>query len=63
VLRVIYANWFYLSMCAMLGGLAGWACLEPFFNEADFQAGRLSTGFMDRFMPKQKKPTSLAESA
>jgi acetyl-CoA carboxylase biotin carboxylase subunit len=32
-------------------------------NEADFQAGRLSTGFMDRFMPKQKKPTSLAESA
>jgi acetyl-CoA carboxylase biotin carboxylase subunit len=32
-------------------------------NEADFQAGRLNTGFMDRFMPKQKKPTSLAESA
>jgi acetyl-CoA carboxylase biotin carboxylase subunit len=31
-------------------------------NEADFQAGRLSTGFMERFMPKQKK-TSLAESA
>ncbi len=32
-------------------------------NEADFHAGRLNTGFMDRFMPKQKKPTSLAESA
>jgi acetyl-CoA carboxylase, biotin carboxylase subunit len=31
-------------------------------NEADFQAGRLSTGFMDRFMPKPKK-SSLAESA
>jgi acetyl-CoA carboxylase, biotin carboxylase subunit len=31
-------------------------------NEADFHAGRLSTGFMDRFMPKQKK-SSLAESA
>ena len=32
--------------------------------EADFQAGRLSTGFMERFMPKQqKKTTSLAESA
>jgi acetyl-CoA carboxylase biotin carboxylase subunit len=31
-------------------------------NEADFQAGRLSTGFMERFMPKQKK-SSLAESA
>jgi acetyl-CoA carboxylase biotin carboxylase subunit len=31
-------------------------------NEADFQAGRLSTGFMERFLPKQKK-TSLAESA
>jgi acetyl-CoA carboxylase biotin carboxylase subunit len=32
-------------------------------NEVDFQAGRLSTGFMERFMPKPKKPTSLAESA
>jgi len=31
-------------------------------NEADFQAGRLSTSFMERFMPKQKKG-SLAESA
>jgi len=31
-------------------------------NEPDFQAGRLSTGFMDRFMPKAKK-SSLAESA
>jgi acetyl-CoA carboxylase, biotin carboxylase subunit len=30
--------------------------------EPDFQAGRLSTGFMDRFMPKQKK-SSLAETA
>ena len=31
-------------------------------NEPDFHAGRLSTGFMDRFMPKPKK-SSLAESA
>jgi acetyl-CoA carboxylase biotin carboxylase subunit len=31
-------------------------------NEADFHAGRLSTSFMERFMPKQKK-SSLAESA
>jgi acetyl-CoA carboxylase biotin carboxylase subunit len=31
-------------------------------NEADFQAGRLGTSFMDRFMPEQKK-TELAESA
>jgi len=30
--------------------------------EPDFQAGRLSTGFMERFMPKQKK-SSLAETA
>ena len=34
VLRVIYANWFYLSMCSMLGGLAAWACLEPFYDDA-----------------------------
>ena len=31
-------------------------------NETDFQAGRLSTAFMERFMPKPKK-SSLAESA
>jgi acetyl-CoA carboxylase biotin carboxylase subunit len=31
-------------------------------NEADFQAGRLSTSFMERFMPRKKK-SSLAESA
>ena len=31
-------------------------------NEPDFQAGRLGTGFMDRFMP-QPKPGKLAESA
>jgi acetyl-CoA carboxylase biotin carboxylase subunit len=31
-------------------------------NETDFNAGRLSTGFMERFMPKPKK-SSLAESA
>jgi hypothetical protein len=35
VLRVIYANWFYLSMCSMIGGLVGWACLEPFIDEND----------------------------
>jgi len=32
-------------------------------NDADFQAGRLSTGFMERFMPKPQKKASLAESA
>jgi hypothetical protein len=33
LVRVIYANWFYLSICAMLGGLAGWALLEPWFDD------------------------------
>jgi len=31
IIRVIYANWFYLSIVAMIGGLIGWACLEPFY--------------------------------
>ncbi|HET9359944.1 MAG TPA: acetyl-CoA carboxylase biotin carboxylase subunit [Vicinamibacterales bacterium] len=31
-------------------------------NEPDFQAGRLSTSFMERFMPRQKK-TDLADTA
>jgi hypothetical protein len=31
-------------------------------NDPDFQAGKMSTAFMDRFMPKPKA-ASLAESA
>ena len=31
--------------------------------EADFQAGRLSTSFMDRFVPKPKPGGKLAETA
>jgi len=33
LIRVIYANWFYLAVCAALGGLAGWALLEPWFDD------------------------------
>jgi hypothetical protein len=33
LVRVIYANWFYLAICSMLGGLVGWACLEPWFDD------------------------------
>jgi acetyl-CoA carboxylase biotin carboxylase subunit len=32
-------------------------------NDPDFQAGRLGTAFMDRFMPPTQKKTDLAESA
>jgi acetyl-CoA carboxylase, biotin carboxylase subunit len=35
---------------------------QKIIADPDFQAGRLSTGFMERFMPKQKK-TNLAETA
>jgi len=42
VLRVIYANWFYLSICAMVGGLAGWAMLEPFYSDFDVAEGELN---------------------
>lgn len=33
IVRVIYANWFYLSVCSMIGGLAGWGLLEPWFDD------------------------------
>jgi acetyl-CoA carboxylase biotin carboxylase subunit len=32
-------------------------------NDPDFQAGRLSTGFMERFMPKPKETGRMAETA
>ncbi len=33
LIRVIYANWFYLSIAAMVGGILGWLILEPFFDD------------------------------
>ncbi|MEX2316812.1 MAG: FHA domain-containing protein [Pirellulales bacterium] len=33
LIRVIYANWFYLAVCSMIGGLVGWALLEPWVDD------------------------------
>jgi hypothetical protein len=33
LIRIIYSSWFYLSIASGLGGLLGWALLEPFFQE------------------------------
>lgn len=33
IVRVVYANWFYLAICSAIGGLAGWAIIEPFFSD------------------------------
>src|SRR5688572_23433507 len=33
LVRVIYANWFYLAVCSAIGGLAGWGLLEPWFDD------------------------------
>jgi hypothetical protein len=33
VVRIIYANWFYLAICSALGGLAGWALMEPHISD------------------------------
>jgi hypothetical protein len=33
IIRVIYANWFYLALCSMIGALVGWAPVEPFFSD------------------------------
>ena len=33
LVRVIYANWFYLAICSALGGLVGWGLLEPWFDD------------------------------
>jgi hypothetical protein len=39
LVRIIYANWFYLSMCAMVGALLGWALLEPWIDDNELQEG------------------------
>lgn len=33
IVRVIYANWFYLAICSMIGALVGWALLEPWIDD------------------------------
>lgn len=33
IIRLIYANWFYLAFWCMVGALAGWGVLEPFFDD------------------------------
>ncbi|MFN0195395.1 MAG: FHA domain-containing protein [Planctomycetaceae bacterium] len=33
IIKVIYANWFYLAVCCMVGGLLGWMIIEPFFDD------------------------------
>jgi hypothetical protein len=35
VVRVIYANWFYLSIASMCGALLGWALIEPYYSDFD----------------------------
>jgi len=38
VIRVIYANWFYLAICSALGALAGWAAIEPWIDDNQINA-------------------------
>lgn len=33
VVRVIFANWFYLAVCGGLGAFSAWMILEPFFDD------------------------------
>ncbi len=37
IVKVIYANWFYLSLAAMVGGLIGWGILEPWVDDNDLE--------------------------
>ena len=39
VIRVVYANWFYLAVCGTIGGLAAWAVTEPFFDDDIVEEG------------------------
>lgn len=33
IVRVIFANWFYLALAGGAGGFTGWLLLEPFFDD------------------------------
>ena len=64
--RLIYSGWFYLSFFGMLGALAGWAAIEPFFNDAelhkfqfDAEMGR-PLDFTKLILPLMLFPTVMA---
>ncbi len=42
IVRIIYSSWFYLSIASGLGGLLGWAVLEPFCDEKAIIRGNQS---------------------
>lgn len=44
--RVLFSSWFYLAICAGVGGLAGWAMLEPFFDDNDLAEERSVAAFL-----------------
>ena len=44
LIRVIYANWFYLAVCAGLGGFVGGLVLEPFFDDSAMAEGEIQIG-------------------
>lgn len=57
VVKVIYANWFYLAICSAMGALAGWACIEPFIDDnlegniiVDYLVFGIVTGFVGLFL-------------
>ena len=41
LLRMIYSSWFYLSLCAGLGGFCGWLIMEPFIDDQEVREGGL----------------------
>lgn len=46
VIRVIYANWFYLAICCTIGGAAAWAITEPFFDDTEVSEGASIAGIL-----------------
>jgi hypothetical protein len=47
LIRILYANYFYLSLAGMAGALAAWAMLEPFFGEEEAAHKRVGlVGFL-----------------
>ncbi|MEZ6058580.1 MAG: FHA domain-containing protein [Planctomycetaceae bacterium] len=34
--KALYSSWMYLAFWGMVGGLIGWGCLEPFFDDNEF---------------------------
>src|SRR4051794_501043 len=43
--KIFYSSYFYLGLSGLIGAMAGWGCVEPFFNDRDSSQEHIAIAF------------------